>query len=76
MRPVTRRVEKGIELRPPEQRRNRAFVGDFHGESVVWQPRRHGRAVPQHKAEIEPKPLARVPEQFHQIFKTTFRTTH
>ena len=34
------------------------------------------RAVPQHEAEIEPKPLARVPEQFHQIFQTTVRTTH
>ncbi len=58
------------------QRRNRAFVRDFHGESVVRQPRRHGRTVPQHEAKIEPKPLARVPEQFHQIFQTMVRTTH
>ena len=37
-----------------------------------------GTIEPSHstKPQIEPKPLARVPEQFHQIFQTTVRTTH
>jgi flavin-dependent dehydrogenase len=45
-------------------------------ESVAWQPRGHGRAFPKHETDIEPKPLARLFEQFLEIFQTTFRTAH
>jgi hypothetical protein len=69
-------VEQGVELRPPDQRRDRALVGDRKGHRVGFQIGGHRGAVPQHEADVDAEAFTHVREQGRQALEPSCRGGH